>query len=99
MADVWRWICFAQTRPRRVIKPALDAGFLTDTTTAHWISTPFYASFSSASSRRRIREAVNRIVTRAVENLIQHKLWDAAFELIQRFPAEGGLCQAAGGGF
>ena len=33
-------------------------------------------------------KAVNRIVARAVENLIRHKLWDAAFELIQRFSAE-----------
>ena len=37
--------------------------------------------------------AVSRIVAQAVENLIQHKLWDAAFELIQRFSAEDVLIE------
>ena len=36
-------------------------------------------------------KAVRRIVAQAVADLINHKLWDAAFELIQRHSAEGGL--------
>ena len=44
-------------------------------------------------------KAVNRIVARAVENLIRHELWDDAFELIQRFDAPRTFCQADRGGF
>jgi hypothetical protein len=52
---------------------------------------PLLRAFLERKLTQENPSAVNRIVTQAVENLIRHKLWDAAFELIQRFPAEDNL--------
>ncbi len=69
---------------KRVIQAGLDAGFLTDTEDGALDIHPLLRVFLERKLAQESPSAVRRIVARAVENLIQHKLWDAAFELIQR---------------
>ena len=73
---------------KRVIQVGADAGFLTDTDDGALDIHPLLRVFLERKLTQENPRGVNRIVARAVENLIQHKLWDAAFELIQRFSAE-----------
>ncbi len=76
---------------KRVIRAGVDAGFLTDTDDGALDIHPLLRVFLERKLMQENPKAVGRIVERAVENLIHHKLWDAAFELIQRYSAEGGL--------
>ena len=76
---------------KRVLQAGADSGFLTDTNDGAWDIHPLLRAFLEHKLRQENPSAVNRIVSRTVENLIQHKLWDAAFELIERFSAEDAL--------
>ena len=76
---------------KRAIQAGVDAGFLTDTNDGALDIHPLLRRFLEEKLMQENPRAVNPIVARAVENLIQHKLWDAAFELIQRYSAEGVL--------
>ena len=73
---------------KRVIQAGADAGFLTDTSDGTVDIHPLLRVFLEHKLTQENPKAINRIVARAVENLINHKLWDAAFELIQRFSAD-----------
>lgn len=76
---------------KRVVQAGADAGFLTNTNDGALDIHPLLRAFLERKLTQENPRAVKRIVARAVENLIEHELWDAAFELIQRFSAEDAL--------
>jgi LuxR family transcriptional regulator, maltose regulon positive regulatory protein len=70
-----------------LIQVGLDSGFLTDSSDGELGMHPLLRGFLNRKMEAAGPEGTNSIVARAVRKLIQHGLWDEAFELIQRFDA------------
>lgn len=68
----------------RLVQTGLDSGLLTaagDRLEMHPLLRAFLLRKLESESKRE----VSRVVARAASNLIEHELWDEAFELIERF--------------
>jgi LuxR family maltose regulon positive regulatory protein len=75
----------------RVVHAGLDSGFLTEIGDGRFDMHPLLRTFLQGKLSEESPRAVSKIVTRAVENLIRHELWDEAFELTQRLQTQGPL--------
>jgi LuxR family transcriptional regulator, maltose regulon positive regulatory protein len=75
----------------RVVRAGIDNGFLTETTDGRFDMHPLLRAFLERKLKEESPKAAKRVVARAVDNLIQHELWDEAFELTQRFSDVGAL--------
>ena len=83
-----RRLAVEQLRPdeaERVVRAGIDNGFLTETTDVRLEMHPLLRAFLDQKLREKGPKVVRRVVARVVDNLIQHELWDEAFELTQRF--------------
>ena len=78
----WRSSSFARTRPSAWSGRASTNGFLTETIDGRLDMHPLLRAFLERKLRRRAEGGRGASSTRAVDNLIQHELWDEAFELI-----------------
>ena len=83
-----RRLALEQLRPdeaARVIKAGVEHGFLTETTDGRLDMHPLLRAFLERKLTEERPKTVGRIITRAVDNLIEHELWDEAFALIERY--------------
>jgi LuxR family maltose regulon positive regulatory protein len=68
----------------RVAHAGLDSGFLTELGDGRFDMHPLLRTFLQGKLKEESPRSVGKIVTRAVENLIRHELWDEAFGLTQQ---------------
>ena len=86
-----RHLALSQLRPdvvERVIATGVDNGFLTELDDKRLDMHPLLRAFLQRKLEAEGSVSASRGVARAVGVLIQHQLWDEAFELIRRFEQE-----------
>ena len=86
-----RHLALSQLRPdvvKRVIATGVDNGFLTELQDNRLDMHPLVRAFLRRKLEAEGSASASESVERAAGVLIQHRLWDEAFELIQRFEQE-----------
>jgi ATP/maltotriose-dependent transcriptional regulator MalT len=87
-----RRLALEQLRPDeagRVVKSGVEHGFLTESGDGRLDMHPLLRAFLERKLAEEQPKTIDRIVTRAVDNLMAHELWDEAFALIERFTELG----------
>jgi LuxR family maltose regulon positive regulatory protein len=86
-----RRLALSQLRPdvaERVVAVGVDQGFLTELADRRLDMHPLLKSFLQRKLEEERPQSIDRIVAKAVTVLMEHRLWDEAFELMQRFEQE-----------
>ena len=91
-----RSLALAALRPdeaERVIRVAIDRGFITVPRGASLEMHPLLRSFLERKLREESRGKLHDLVGRVARTLMQHELWDEAFSVIDRFEETGLLSE------
>ena len=87
-----RRLALEQLRPdeaARVVRAGVEHGFLTETIDGRLDMHPLLRAFLERKLTEEQPKTIGRVVNRAVNNLIEHELWDEAFALIERYSELG----------
>ena len=94
-----RRLALEQLRPdeaARVVRAGVEHGFLTETIDGRLDMHPLLRAFLERKLTEEQPKTIGRVVNRAVNNLIEHELWDEAFALIERYSELGRAAEAPG---
>ena len=86
-----RHLALSQMRPDvvdRVVAVGVDQGFLTELTDRRLDMHPLLKEFLQRKLEQERPKSIDQTVARAVSSLMQHRIWDEAFALMQRFKHE-----------